>query len=155
MRIANKTSGYTTLVITSFLGMGDIPTKEAFDWVLTQPAPIVATSTICRLTDDIAGHEFDREREHIPSAVECYTEEHNVSKEEAVAEFKNRIEAAWKDINKGFLIKPTLIPAPLLYRILNYTRVIEVMYTKGDWYTDVGPEMQGFVRQLLIDPVPE
>ncbi|KAG8370746.1 hypothetical protein BUALT_Bualt13G0015600 [Buddleja alternifolia] len=155
LRLANKTCGYTTLVIISFLGMGDIPTKEAFDWVLTQPAPIIAASTICRLKDDIVGHEFDREREHIASAVELYTEEHNVSKEEAVDEFNNRIEAAWKDINEGFLIKPTLIPAPLLYRILNYTRVIEVMYTKGDWYTNVGPEMQGLIRQLLIDPVPE
>ncbi|KAG8367758.1 hypothetical protein BUALT_Bualt16G0106100 [Buddleja alternifolia] len=154
MRLATKTCGYTSLIIISFLGMGNIPTKEAFDWVLTQPSYVTASLTICRLADDIMGHEFEQKREHIPSAVECYTIEHNVSKEEATDEFNIKIEEAWKDINEGFL-RPIKIPAPLLYRVLNYTRIIEVMYSKGDWYTHVGPEMQGLIYQLLIDPVPE
>ncbi|KAG8385139.1 hypothetical protein BUALT_Bualt03G0010700 [Buddleja alternifolia] len=115
---------------------------------------VTATLTICRLTDDIDGHEFDKKREHIPSAVECYTKEHNVSKEEAIDEFNNKIEEAWKDLNEGFL-KPTKFPAPLLYRILNHARITEVIYSKGDWYTNVGPEMKGFISQLLVDPVPE
>lgn len=84
--------------------------------------------------------------------MECYIDEHKVSKQEAVYEFNNQIEAAWKDINEGFL-RPTTFPTPLLYRILNFARVIEVIYSKGDWYTHVGPEMQSFINQLLIDPV--
>lgn len=96
--------------------------------------------------------QFEQKREHIPSIVECYREEHKKSKAEAVYEFQNRIEAAWKDINEAFL-KPTKIPTPPLYRILNFTRVIEVIYSKGDWYTHVGPQMQFFITQLLIDPV--
>ena len=85
--------------------------------------------------------------------VECYTKEHNKSKEEAVKELLNRVETAWKLINEAFL-KPTKIPTPLLTRILNFARVIEVIYSKGDWYTHVGPEMQKLITQLLIDPVP-
>lgn len=80
-------------------------------------------------------------------------EEEEVSKEEAVRQLKIQIEAAWNDINEAFL-RPTAIPAPLLYRILNFARVIEGVYYKGaDWYTHVGPEMQNFIRQLLIDPI--
>ncbi|KAL0352704.1 UNVERIFIED_CONTAM: BTB/POZ domain and ankyrin repeat-containing protein NPR1 [Sesamum angustifolium] len=122
--------------------------------VLSQPHIVRAALVICRLTDDIVGHEFERKRDHVPSSIECYIEEHHVSKQDAVDEFKNRIEAAWKDINEAFL-RPTKIPAPLLDRILNFSRVIEVMYSKGDWYTHVGPEMQSFINQLLIEPIPE
>lgn len=97
--------------------------------------------------------QFEKEREHIASIVECYMEEESVSKEEAVREFKNQIDEAWKDINEAFL-RPTQIPAPLLYRILNFARVIEGIYYKDtDWYTHVGPEMQTYIRQLFIDNV--
>ncbi|XP_057812101.1 bicyclogermacrene synthase-like [Salvia miltiorrhiza] len=153
MQIATASCAYTSMIICSFLGMGDSVTKEAFDFVLSKPDIVKAALIICRLTDDIVGHEFERKREHIPSIVECYTEEHNTSKTEAVYEFQKRIEAAWKDINEAFL-KPTKIPTPPLYRILNFTRIIEVIYSKGDWYTHVGPEMQSFITQLLIEPVP-
>ncbi|PIM97320.1 Bicyclogermacrene synthase [Handroanthus impetiginosus] len=153
MRVATKSAGYTSLTIVSFLGMGDVATKEAFDWVLSEPNIVRASLIICRLTDDIVGHEFERKREHIPSSVECYMEERKVSKQHALHEFNNQIEGAWKDMNEGFL-RPTKFPAPLLYRILNLSRVIEVMYSKGDWYTHVGPEMQSFIKQLLIDPIP-
>ncbi|KAH6776279.1 hypothetical protein C2S52_013840 [Perilla frutescens var. hirtella] len=155
MEVATASCAYTSLIIISFIGMGHnySVTKQAFDFVLSKPPILRAALTICRLTDDIAGHQFEREREHIPSWVECYTEEHNISKNDAVLEFKNRIEAAWKDINEAFL-KPTKIPTPPLDRILNFSRVIEVIYSKGDWYTNVGPEMQNFITQLLVDPVP-
>ncbi|KAK4399507.1 Bicyclogermacrene synthase [Sesamum angolense] len=154
MRVATRSCAYTSLIIISFLGMADVASREAFDWVLSQPRIVRAALVICRLTDDIVGHEFERKRDHVPSSIECYIEEHNVSKQDAVDEFKNRIEAAWKDINEAFL-RPTKIPAPLLDRILNFSRVIEVMYSKGDWYTNVGPEMQSFINQLLIEPIPE
>ncbi|KAL0363720.1 UNVERIFIED_CONTAM: Bicyclogermacrene synthase [Sesamum calycinum] len=151
MRVATRSCAYTSLIIISFLGMPDVASREAFDWVLSQPHIVRAALVICRLTDDM----WDtRKRDHVPSSIECYIEEHNVSKQDAVDEFKNRIEAAWKDINEAFL-RPTKIPAPLLDRILNFSRVIEVMYSKGDWYTHVGPEMQSFINQLLIEPIPE
>lgn len=58
MQVAMGSSGYCTLIIISFLGMGDnIATREAFDWILSQPDVVKAASTICRLADDIAGHQ--------------------------------------------------------------------------------------------------
>lgn len=97
--------------------------------------------------------QFEKDREHIPTAIECYTEELKVSEQEVISELKSRVESSWKDINEAFL-KPTKFPTPIFYRILNLSRVIEVMYKKGDWYTHVGPEMQTIVKQILIDPIP-
>ncbi|KAL8508356.1 hypothetical protein ACS0TY_018818 [Phlomoides rotata] len=154
IQVATKSAGYITLAIISFLGMEDnVATREAFEWVFSQPDILRAANVICRLTDDIRGHEFEKERKHIPSTVECYAEEHKVSKGEANSELNNRIEAAWKDMNEAFL-RPTKFPTPLLYRILNFARAIEVIYSKGDWYTHVGPELQSIIKQLYIDPIP-
>ncbi|MFQ6635363.1 hypothetical protein Gotur_011649, partial [Gossypium turneri] len=44
---------------------------------------------------------------------------------------------AWKDINEEFL-KPTAAPTSALNRILNLARVIDLLYTGEDAYTQVG-----------------
>ena len=49
--------GYSMLITTSFVGMGDIATEEAFDWVFSDPKMVRASSVICRLMDDIVSNE--------------------------------------------------------------------------------------------------
>ena len=49
--------GYTSLIATSFVGMGDVVTEEAFHWVLCRAKMIRASETICRLMDDLVSHE--------------------------------------------------------------------------------------------------
>ncbi|PIN24805.1 Bicyclogermacrene synthase [Handroanthus impetiginosus] len=155
MRVALESCGYASLIIISFLGMGDIATEEAFQWVLGSPDPVKAASVVCRLQDDIVGYKFDKQRDHVASAIDCYMKDNiNSSKEQAINKLKNEIEKAWKDINDGFL-RPTKIPAPLIDRALNFARVIDVVYKEDDWYTRVGPEMQAYIKQILVDPVPE
>ena len=41
----------------SFLGMGDILTKEVFDWTFSNPKIIIASSVIGRLMDDMESHK--------------------------------------------------------------------------------------------------
>lgn len=57
MNVAILSSGYPLLKITSFLGMGDIATQEAFDWASKHPKIVRASSTIARLMDDLVGHK--------------------------------------------------------------------------------------------------
>ena len=57
MSNALVSSAYSMLTTTSFLGMGDIVTKEAFDWVFSDPKMIRASNVIGRLMDDIVSHE--------------------------------------------------------------------------------------------------
>nr|Q49SP6.1 RecName: Full=Germacrene D synthase 2; AltName: Full=PatTpsBF2 [Pogostemon cablin]AAS86320.1 germacrene D synthase [Pogostemon cablin] len=154
MQVATKSAGYMTLIITSFLGMeANIATKEAFDWVLSEPDVMKAAITLARLTNDIVGIELEKERKHIATAVEVYEDEHKLSMQEAMVEIKNQIESGWKTINEAFL-RPTKFPTPILYRILNYCRVLEVIYDKSDRYTHVDPALQDIIKQLYIHPIP-
>ena len=57
MNLTLRTSAYPMLTTVSFLGMGDIVTKEAFDWSFTNPKIIIASSIIGRLVDDIRTHK--------------------------------------------------------------------------------------------------
>ena len=57
MHVALESSGIPILAITSFLGMGDIVTKEAFDWAFSNPKIITASSVIGRLMDDMKSHK--------------------------------------------------------------------------------------------------
>lgn len=76
-----------------------------------------------------------------------------VTEEIALKELHNIVEDAWKDLNKEML-RPTTFPRPLMTRILNLSRVIEVFYRLGeDDYSIVSQNMQQKVQLVLIDPV--
>ncbi|CBI31276.3 unnamed protein product, partial [Vitis vinifera] len=153
MRIALVTSGYYMLTTMSFIGMGEIVTKEAFDWVISDPKIITASAVICRLMDDISSHKFEQKRGHVASGIECYMKQYGASEEEAYDEFQKQVVDAWRDINEEFL-RPTVVPMPLLMRVLNLSRVMDVIYTGGDGYTHVGKVMKNNVASLLIHPIP-
>ncbi|KAL5976097.1 hypothetical protein ACLOJK_020427 [Asimina triloba] len=46
-------SGYPMLAIQALVGLGDVASKEAFQWLLSLPQIVRSTSTIARLMDDI------------------------------------------------------------------------------------------------------
>ncbi|KAF7142070.1 hypothetical protein RHSIM_Rhsim06G0189800 [Rhododendron simsii] len=63
MPVAQASSGVRSLVTVSFVGMGELATKSAFDWIRSDPLISQATEVIGRLMDDVAGHER-KEVEH-------------------------------------------------------------------------------------------
>ncbi|KDP39014.1 hypothetical protein JCGZ_00771 [Jatropha curcas] len=132
--------------------MGDIVTKESFDWLFSDPKILKASKIICRLMDDIVSHKFEQERGHVASSIECYMKQYGVTEEETIEEFRKQIVNAWKDINEEFLF-PTSVPMPILLRILNLARVIDVLYKSEDGYTHAEGVLKDFVSSLLIDPV--
>ncbi|KAJ0045748.1 hypothetical protein Pint_04340 [Pistacia integerrima] len=134
MTVALVTSGYPMLATTSFVGMGNIVTKEAFEWLFTNPKMIKASSVICRLMDDMVSHKFEQKRGHVASSIECFMIQHGATEEEARNEFQKQVIDAWNDINEECL-RPTAVPMPLLDRILNPSRVIDVIYKDEDGYT--------------------
>lgn len=75
-----------------------------------------------------------------------------VSKELAVEEMVNIVSDAWKDLNQE-LMRPHVIPFPLLMRAFNLSRVIDVFYRYQDSYTH--PEfLKEHVVSLLIETIP-
>ncbi|CAK9156203.1 unnamed protein product, partial [Ilex paraguariensis] len=105
------TGGQLLLGLSSLLGMGEVATVEAFEWMQSKPKVLVAANIIGRLLNDIASHEEEDQRAHVATGVKCYLKDYGVSKEE-------------KDINQECL-RPTPVPMAILMRVLNLTRFLE------------------------------
>ncbi|GLU07984.1 hypothetical protein SLE2022_249200 [Rubroshorea leprosula] len=150
MKNALISSSYPMVATNSYVGMGNVASKEAFEWISNDPKILMASAIICRLMNDIVTCQFERERVHVSSAVECYIKEHGVSREETVKIFRKEIADAWKVINEGCM-KPTAFPMPLLTRILNLTRTMDVMYKDDDAYTK-SYLLKDTIASLLVDP---
>ena len=60
MRVALVTAGYTVVTTLSLMGMGDVVTKETFEWVAGDPRIISSSNLMARLMDDIKSHKVCR-----------------------------------------------------------------------------------------------
>uniref|UniRef100_A0A1S4B0K1 Sesquiterpene synthase-like n=1 Tax=Nicotiana tabacum TaxID=4097 RepID=A0A1S4B0K1_TOBAC len=145
-------STYLLLATTSWLGMGEVATKAAFDWISTEPTILVASCIIARLLNDLVTHEIELERGDVASGIECYMNEYGVKKEEAYMEIRKIIENRWKDLNRECL-KPTAVPRVLLMPVLNLTRVADFFYKDEDAYTFSKNNLKDVVSMVLIDPI--
>ncbi|XP_031099202.1 (-)-germacrene D synthase-like [Ipomoea triloba] len=153
MKVTLVTCGYMMLSTTSIVGMqGDFVTKEAFDWVSKEPLIVQAASIINRLMDDMVGHEFEQQRGYADTAVEIYMKQYGKSKEETFNEFQKRVSNAWNDINQECL-NPTAFPMPILIRVVNLARVMDLLYKDEDTYTHSATETKDIITSVLIDPI--
>nr|GMD77173.1 (-)-germacrene D synthase-like [Ipomoea batatas] len=153
MKVALVSCAYMMLSTSSLVGMQeDFVTIEAIDWMSKEPLIVQAATVICRLMDDMAGHEFEQQRGHVDSAVECYMKQYGKSEEETFNEFHERVSNAWKDINQECL-NPTAFPMSILIRVVNLARVIDLLYKDGDTYTHSATELKDIITPVLIDPI--
>ncbi|XP_028807701.1 probable terpene synthase 2 [Neltuma alba] len=142
------------LQITTFLGLGNLATKEVFDWISTNPKIVRAGSLIARLMDDMASHKFEQERGHVASGVECCMKQYGISEEEAYKILDEDIKNYWKDINEECLNNPHGVPKSVLGFVLNFAQGIEVVYeNQEDRFTN-GKSLKQYVVQLLLNPIP-
>ncbi|KAL2326265.1 hypothetical protein Fmac_025323 [Flemingia macrophylla] len=141
--------GSHVLTITPFIGMKDM-TEEILIWATSQPKIVTAAFTIGRLMDDIQGNEFEQERGHVASSLECYMKQHNTSRQDAIDQLYKKIESAWIDINEACLC-PTELPMTFLIPIVNFVRVCQVIYKDKDMYTHPEGKMNEYIEALLIN----
>lgn len=97
--------------------------------------------------------QFEQKRGHVVSAVELLMKYHGISEQEAREELLKRVIDAWKDINEEFL-HPTIVPMSVLMRILNFSRVVDVLYSDGDNYTHSKTKLKNYVTSLFANPLP-
>ena len=97
--------------------------------------------------------QFEQERERVVSGIECYMKQYGVSMQEVHDEFRKQIVNAWKDINKE-CIRPTEVPVPLLTRVVNLARVMDLFYKDEDAYTHLGGVNVEGITSMLVDPIP-
>ncbi|KAI8528315.1 hypothetical protein RHMOL_Rhmol12G0140700 [Rhododendron molle] len=140
------------LTTAAFVGMGEIATPEAFQWLQSQPQILMACSTIFRVINDIQSCKTEEERGHVTTGVECYMMQHGVSKSEAIRELFKIIENAWIDINEE-MMRPTMISRELVIRLLNFACLYGVVYKYNDGYTQ--PECaKDSIIALYEDSIP-
>ncbi|KAG8382760.1 hypothetical protein BUALT_Bualt05G0110800 [Buddleja alternifolia] len=148
MSVALVSGAYMMLSTTSLVGMGSLVTRETFEWVTNEPLIVRASSVICRLMDDMVGHGFEKKS----TAMDCYMKQNGATKEKAFGEFHKQVNKAWKDINEEFL-HPEAMPIPVLMRVLNLARVINLLYTDEDGYGNCKTKLKEFIETVLVDPI--
>nr|A0A7G5KLV1.1 RecName: Full=Sesquiterpene synthase TPS2; AltName: Full=Beta-copaene synthase TPS2; AltName: Full=Beta-cubebene synthase TPS2; AltName: Full=Beta-ylangene synthase TPS2; AltName: Full=Terpene synthase 2; Short=CoTPS2 [Cananga odorata]QMW48843.1 terpene synthase 2 [Cananga odorata] len=150
MKHAQVSSAYPVLTLSSLLGMGATATKEAFEWAINMPNAINAISVVCRLKDDITSAELEQQRVHVATAVECYIKENGTTYEETCKLFKQKVDSAWKEINKEWM-DPLQVPREIIKRAVNFARVIEFLYRYKDMYTESAGETKECIAMVLVD----
>ncbi|KAL5858322.1 hypothetical protein ACOSQ3_005780 [Xanthoceras sorbifolium] len=152
MRVSKVIAGLGTITILLLITM-DLVEKETFDWVLSRPTFITTSELHLKLMDDIRSPKLEREKGQMPSSVEIYMKQYNVSEKEACEELQKRLDNAWKGVNEEFVKHTHDLPTPVPMFILNYPRVINLIYEKEDNYASIGEEVKNHIESLLIDPV--
>nr|QBA83620.1 terpene synthase [Mentha x piperita] len=148
MKVALLSSGYMMMTVNSLAVIEDEITNEEFDWVLSEPPILKSSLMITRLMDDLAGYGFEEKN----SAVHYYMNEKGVSEGEAIAEFRKQVEKSWKTLNKECL-EPRAASMPILKCVVNFTRVIVVLYTDEDAYGNSKTKTKDMIKSILVDPL--
>ncbi|CAN4126555.1 unnamed protein product [Withania somnifera] len=145
------TTTYYFLATTSYLGM--CAKEEEFEWLSKNPTILEGCVTICRVIDDIATYEVEKNGGQLSTGIECYMRDYCVSTKEAMAKFQEMGEAGWKDINEGML-RPTPIPMEFLSRILNLARLVDVTYKHNeDGYTHPEKVLKPHIIAMVVDSI--
>ncbi|KAL2245368.1 UNVERIFIED_CONTAM: Germacrene-D synthase [Sesamum indicum] len=148
MKVAIVTATYMMLSTGSLVGMGNLVTKKDFDWVTSEPLLVIASSAVCRLTNDVVGYGFEQKR----AAVHCYMNQYGVSKEEAVVEIRKLTKKAWKDMNQECL-QPTPVSVPVLTRVVNLARIVHLFYDYADEYSNSKINIKDVIYDVLVEPL--
>ncbi|CAL9127266.1 unnamed protein product [Musa textilis] len=153
LHVSLISSTYPMLECASFIGMGEIASKEAFEWITSFPKIVQASAIICHIMDDITSHELEQTRAHVASTVQCYMKEYGTNVQVACKKLQDLVEDAWKDINEECL-NPIVFPIAFLERDVNFSRMMEKIYKQVDGYTNSSSKMKYFISLLLVHPIP-
>ncbi|THU43309.1 hypothetical protein C4D60_Mb00t07630 [Musa balbisiana] len=153
LRVSLISSTCPMLECASFIGMREIATKEAFEWITSFPKIVQAAAKIGRIMNDITSHELEQTREHVASTVQCYMKEYGTDVHVACKKLQGLVDDAWKEINEECL-NPTAFSFALLERIINYSRIAENTYKYVDGYTNSSTKTKEYISLLLVHPVP-
>ncbi|KAK4739456.1 hypothetical protein R3W88_003153 [Solanum pinnatisectum] len=126
------TSTYYLRITTSCFGM-KCANKEDFEWLAKNPKILEANVTLCRVIDDLATYEVEKDRGQIVTGIECYMRDHGASTEEAMEKFQEMAEI-------------------ILTRILNLASIMGVVYKHNqDGYSHPEKVLKPHIIALFVD----
>ncbi|XP_022877487.1 beta-caryophyllene synthase-like isoform X2 [Olea europaea var. sylvestris] len=150
MKVGKPSGTYILFSSVSLTAIAELVSKEAFEWVASDPLILQGSEIIGRLMNDLVGFGFEQEI----SAVGCYMNQNSgASKEEAFAEIQTQVTNAWKVLNQECL-RPTAVPMAFLKQVIvNLARVSHIMYKDLDAYTHSAEKLKDIITLLLVQPV--
>ncbi|RCV29881.1 hypothetical protein SETIT_6G048900v2 [Setaria italica] len=150
LEMSRATVGGFQVACSSFIGMGDIITKEILDWLLTYPELLKCFSTIARLANDIKSTEREQIRAHHASTVQCYMLEHSTTMCDACEKIKELIEDKWKDMMK-LSLRPTEQPKLIAKKVVDFARTADYIYKETDAFT-FSHTIKDMIAMLYVEP---
>ncbi|CAM0908248.1 unnamed protein product [Alopecurus aequalis] len=151
--ISIMTSGLSMLTLVTLMGYDDVAAQEVFEWVYTVPVMVRAGCQVTRFLNDMSSYKLGKHKKDMPSAVECYMIENNMTGEEAMAAVAALLENRWRVLNRETMeIDRVLLPAAEV--VVNMARTNEIIYLKGrDAYT-FGGDLKELVTAVFLKTVP-
>ncbi|KAK1433294.1 hypothetical protein QVD17_10204 [Tagetes erecta] len=150
--VTTVSSGYKFTLIASFAAMGDVITDETFKWALTMPPLARSCCVLCRIMDDIVTHKEEQQRMHVASGIQCYMNEYDVTEQHVYDLFNKKVEEAWKEMNLESLSCKD-VEMPVIMRVINLARVMDVLYKNTDHFTHVDDELINHIKSLVVDAI--
>ncbi|GJN12347.1 hypothetical protein PR202_ga30618 [Eleusine coracana subsp. coracana] len=151
LELSGITVGAFQVAVSSFVGMGDIVTKEILDWLLTYPRLMKGYTTIARLSNDIASTKREQTGDHYASTVQCYMLQHGTTMHEACEEIKELIDDSWKDVMKAYVTTTTEQPKVVARTVVDFARTADYIYKKTDAFT-FSHTIKDMIALLYLEP---
>ncbi|PWA94461.1 Epi-cedrol synthase [Artemisia annua] len=145
--------GYKLALVAGFACMGDVIADDSFEWVFTNPPLVNACCLLCRTMDDLGSHKGEQDRKHVASTIECYMKQFDASEQQAYESLNKKVEDAWKEINREFMITCKDVNIHVAMRVLNFSRSVDVLYKNKDHFTHVGVEVINHIKSLFVDAI--
>ncbi|KAK4419565.1 Cis-muuroladiene synthase [Sesamum alatum] len=142
------------LILSSTIPGMKSASKQTIDWLMGEPKIVSASATIGRYSNDLGSYERENKGGRLPTAVRCYMKQYGVSKEEALDEFVELVEDAWKDLNTEWITETSVVPKDMAEQLLNVARASEVTYVnRQDGYSDPETYLAPQLVALFVNPI--
>lgn len=78
--------------------------------------------------------------------------EFDVTEQHVYNVFNKNVEDDWVEMNEESLNCKD-VKIPVIMRVINMARVMDVLYKNKDHFTHVGPELINHIKSLVVDPI--
>ncbi|KAL0353572.1 UNVERIFIED_CONTAM: Beta-caryophyllene synthase [Sesamum angustifolium] len=99
-------------------------------------------------------HYTKEEFEKKYTAVHCYMNQTGASKMDTFAELRKQVANAWKDMNQECLHPTVPVSMLILKPVVDLARVIHLLYSDNDDYTNSQTNTRDYINSVLVEPVP-
>ncbi|CAL4914377.1 unnamed protein product [Urochloa decumbens] len=153
VNVSTISAGGQMICIGLLLGMGDIATKEVFEWAIGNNKDVIrACGEMSRFMDDMADFKRGRNKMDVATSVQCYMKEHNVTGEVALAKIGSFVEDAWKTLNQTLFEHHDLLP--VLQRVTNFAMSLMIIFhDQRDRYTN-SKELKEILKGQFVNHIP-